>query len=47
VARNARRRRGDVPRGRVLKDEVVGDLAVQAPTSMEKLAGPALAAERI
>ena len=29
----------DVPRGRVLKDEVVGDLAVQAPTSMEKLAG--------
>jgi ribonuclease D len=29
----------DVPRGRVLKDEVIGDLAVQAPTSMEKLAG--------
>jgi len=29
----------DVPRGRVLKDEVVGDLAVQAPTSLEKLAG--------
>src|SRR6188472_1274946 len=29
----------DVPRGRVLKDEVVGDLAVQAPTTMEKLAG--------
>src|ERR1041385_7827980 len=28
----------DVPRGRVLKDEVIGDLAVQAPTSMEKLA---------
>src|SRR5437868_8697979 len=24
----------DVPRGRVLKDEVIGDLAVQAPTSM-------------
>src|SRR5688500_8605040 len=29
----------DVPRGRVLKDEVIGDLAVQAPTSMEKLSG--------
>ena len=29
----------DVPRGRVLKDEVVGDLAVQAPTTTEKLAG--------
>src|SRR4051794_16388933 len=29
----------DVPRGRVLKDEVIGDLAVQAPTSIEKLAG--------
>src|SRR6201987_5085804 len=29
----------DVPRGRVLKDEVVGDLAVQAPTTMEKLPG--------
>src|SRR5213079_3088241 len=28
----------DVPRGRVLKDEVIGDLAVQAPTSLEKLA---------
>src|SRR2546421_352218 len=28
----------DVPRGRVLKDEVVGDLAVQGPTTMEKLA---------
>src|SRR5947209_4286749 len=28
----------DVPRGRVLKDEVIGDLAVQAPTAMEKLA---------
>jgi ribonuclease D len=27
----------DVPRGRVLKDEVVGDLAVQAPTTIEKL----------
>src|SRR5262249_20201920 len=30
----------DVPRGRVLKDEVIGDLAVQAPTSMEQLAAP-------
>jgi ribonuclease D len=29
----------DVPRGRVLKDEVLGDIAVQAPTSMERLAG--------
>ncbi len=29
----------DVPRGRVLKDEVVGDIAVQAPTTAEKLAG--------
>jgi ribonuclease D len=29
----------DVPRGRVLKDEVIGDLAVQAPTSLDKLAG--------
>src|SRR5436305_13153 len=27
----------DVPRGRVLKDEVIGDLAVQGPTTMEKL----------
>src|SRR5215213_2592969 len=29
----------DVPRGRVLKDETVGDIAVQAPTTAEKLAG--------
>jgi len=29
----------DVPRGRVLKDEVVGDIAVQAPTTAEKLGG--------
>ena len=28
----------DVPRSRVLKDEVIGDIAVQAPTSAEKLA---------
>jgi ribonuclease D len=27
----------DIPRGRVLKDEVVGDIAVQAPTTIEKL----------
>jgi ribonuclease D len=27
----------DVPRGRVLKDEAIGDIAVQAPTSTEKL----------
>ena len=29
----------DVPRGRVLKDEVVGDVAIQAPTTIERLAG--------
>ena len=29
----------DVPRGRVLKDEVIGDIAVQAPTTTERLAG--------
>jgi ribonuclease D len=34
--REARSR--DVPRGRVLKDEVIGDIAVQAPTTLEKLA---------
>jgi ribonuclease D len=28
----------DVPRGRVLKDEVVGDIAVQAPITAERLA---------
>jgi ribonuclease D len=28
-----------VPRGRVLKDDVVGDIAIQAPTSLERLAG--------
>jgi ribonuclease D len=28
----------DVPRGRVLKDDALGDIAVQAPTSLEKLA---------
>ena len=27
----------DVPRGRVLKDEVIGDLAIQAPTTIERL----------
>ncbi len=27
----------DVPRGRVLKDEVIGDIAVQAPTTVERL----------
>ena len=27
----------DVPRGRVLRDDVLGDIAVQAPTSVEKL----------
>jgi ribonuclease D len=34
--REARSR--DVPRGRVLKDDVLGDIAVQAPTTPEKLA---------
>jgi len=28
----------DVPRGRVIKDEVVGEIAIQAPTTPEKLA---------
>jgi ribonuclease D len=28
----------DVPRGRVLKDDVLGDIATQAPTTLEKLA---------
>ena len=27
----------DVPRGRVIKDEVIGDIAVQAPTTTERL----------
>src|SRR5215475_1018702 len=27
----------DVPRGRVIKDEVIGDIAVQAPTSIDRL----------
>jgi ribonuclease D len=27
----------DVPRSRVLKDDVIGDIAVQAPTTMERL----------
>jgi ribonuclease D len=29
----------DVPRGRVLKDEVIGDIALHAPTTPDKLAG--------
>src|SRR5215472_13844758 len=35
--REARNR--DVPRGRVLKDDVISDIAVQAPTTVERLAG--------
>ena len=35
----------DVPRGRVLKDDVIGDIAVQAPTTIERLGEPALAAQ--
>ena len=27
----------DVPRSRILKDDVLGDIATQAPTSIEKL----------
>jgi ribonuclease D len=27
----------DVPRGRVLKDDVLGDIAIQAPTTIERL----------
>jgi ribonuclease D len=27
----------DIPRGRVLKDDVIGDIAIQAPTSIERL----------
>src|SRR5512143_2845175 len=29
----------DVPRSRVLKDDVIGDIAVQAPTTIERLGG--------
>ncbi len=29
----------DVPRSRVLKDDVIGDVAIQAPTTIERLAG--------
>jgi ribonuclease D len=29
----------DVPRGRVIKDDAIGDIAVQAPTTPERLAG--------
>jgi ribonuclease D len=29
----------DIPRGRVLKDDVIGDIAVQAPTTVERLGG--------
>jgi ribonuclease D len=29
----------DVPRGRVLKDDVIGDIAIQAPATIERLSG--------
>jgi ribonuclease D len=29
----------DIPRGRVLKDDVIGDIAIQAPTTIERLGG--------
>src|SRR5216683_5248869 len=29
----------DVPRGRVLKDDVIGDIAIQAPATVERLGG--------
>ena len=35
----------DVPRSRVLKDDVIGDIAVQAPTTLGAARHPALAAE--
>ena len=35
----------DVPRSRVLKDDTIGDIAMQAPTTTERLATLALAAE--
>ena len=35
----------DVPRGRVLKDDVIGDIAVQAPTTPERLWPTSLVAE--
>ena len=35
----------DVPRSRVLKDDVIGDIAIQAPTTIERLGRAALAAQ--
>ena len=29
----------DIPRGRILKDDTIGDIAVQAPTTIERLGG--------
>ena len=37
----------DVPRQRVLKDDLVADIAVQAPTTIERLASLRCAAERL
>ncbi len=37
----------DVPRGRVLKDEVLGDLATQAPTTPRTARQHAVASERL
>jgi ribonuclease D len=36
--RESEAQRRDVPRGRVIKDELIGDIAVQAPTTVERLA---------
>ena len=35
----------DVPRSRVLKDDTIGDIAMQAPTTPERLGIAALAAQ--
>lgn len=37
--REAEARKRNVPRGRILKDDTVGEIATQAPTTQERLAG--------